>query len=135
MMTCFILTCPTQIRNTWIIGGTKFEGTTHFKGVDNDNGLQYADNNELRSLASSGDDDAVTKIKRYREFHEPHDLKVPIELECGLLFTNSCAVKRVLRALAADFQPFSLCLGNKTTFCFPIKKYPTIDSLTFPYIN
>jgi hypothetical protein len=40
-----------------------------------------------------------------------------------------------VRALAADSQPFSLCLGNKTTFYFPIKKYPTIDSLTFPYIN
>jgi hypothetical protein len=40
-----------------------------------------------------------------------------------------------IRTLAADFQLFFLCLGNKTTFCFPIKKYPTIDSLTFPYIN
>jgi hypothetical protein len=29
-----------------------------------------------------------------------------------------------LRALAADFQPFSLYLGNKTIFCFPIKKIP-----------
>jgi len=40
-----------------------------------------------------------------------------------------------LRVLAIDFQPFSLYLGKKTTFYFPIKKYPTIDSLTFPYIN
>jgi len=40
-----------------------------------------------------------------------------------------------LRALAADFQLFSLYLRNKTTFCFPIKKYPTIDSFTFSYIN
>jgi hypothetical protein len=40
-----------------------------------------------------------------------------------------------LRALVADSQPFFLYLGNKTTFCFPIKKYSTIDSLTFPYIN
>jgi hypothetical protein len=40
-----------------------------------------------------------------------------------------------VRALAADFQLFSLYLGNKTTFCFPIKKYSTIDSLTFLYIN
>lgn len=64
MMTCFILTSPTQIRNTWIIGWSKFKGTTHSKGADSDNGSQYADNNELRSLASSGDDDVVTKIKR-----------------------------------------------------------------------
>jgi hypothetical protein len=40
-----------------------------------------------------------------------------------------------IRALAADFQPFFLYLGNKTTFYFPIKKYLTIDSLIFPYIN
>jgi hypothetical protein len=45
------------------------------------------------------------------------------------------AVGNALRALAADSQPFSLYLGNKTTFFFLIKKYPTIDSLTFPYIN
>jgi hypothetical protein len=40
-----------------------------------------------------------------------------------------------VRALAADSQPFSLNLGNKTTFCFLIKKHPAIDSLNFPYIN
>lgn len=66
------------------------------------NGSQYADNNELRSLARSDDDDAVTEIKRYREFHEPHDWKVPIELECGLLFTNSCAFKMVLKTFVVQ---------------------------------
>jgi len=42
---------------------------------------------------------------------------------------------RGFRALAADTQPFSLNLGNKITFCFPIKKHSTIDSLNFSYIN
>jgi hypothetical protein len=54
------------------------------------------------------------------------------------VFSNAFIAKEAvpsLRALAADFQPFFLCLGNKTTFYFPIKKYLTIDSLTFPYIN
>jgi hypothetical protein len=40
-----------------------------------------------------------------------------------------------LRALAADTQLFSLNLGNKITFYFPIKKRFTIDSLIFSYIN
>jgi len=34
------------------------------------------------------------------------------------------ASSNAVRALAADSQPFSLCLGNKTIFCFPIKKIP-----------
>jgi hypothetical protein len=37
-----------------------------------------------------------------------------------------------LRALAADSQPFFLYLGNKTTFCFPIKKIP---HNRFPYFS
>jgi hypothetical protein len=40
-----------------------------------------------------------------------------------------------LRALAADTQQFSLNLGNKITFYFPIKKRFTIDSLIFSYVN
>jgi len=36
-----------------------------------------------------------------------------------------------VRALAADSQPFSLYLGNKTTFYFPIKKIPHNG---FPYL-
>jgi hypothetical protein len=46
-------------------------------------------------------------------------------------YTNT-KLSTLLRVLAADSQPFSLYLGNKTTFCFPIKKYHTIDFLTFP---
>jgi hypothetical protein len=54
----------------------------------------------LRSLAGSDDDDEGNKRKRYRKFHGPQDLKVPIELECEMLFTNSCAFKRALKNFA-----------------------------------
>jgi hypothetical protein len=60
-----------------------------------------------------------------------HLMKLKAEVDRALLEASI----RFLIALAGDFQPFSLYLGNKTTFYFPIKKYFTIDSLTFPYIN
>jgi murein tripeptide amidase MpaA len=56
------------------------------------------------------------------------------EEEKVLCFKND-QTKKKLRTLVANSQSFSLYLGNKTTFYFPIKKYPTIDSLTFLYIN
>jgi hypothetical protein len=39
-----------------------------------------------------------------------------------------------LREVTVDFQPFSLYLGNKTIFYFPIKNISE-DFLTFSYIN
>jgi len=35
------------------------------------------------------------------------------------------------RAFLAASQPFSLNIGNKTTFYFPIKKHPITASLHF----
>jgi len=46
--------------------------------------------------------------------------------------TYRASATSALRALAADSQPFSLYLGNKTTFCFSIKK---ILHNRFPYIS
>jgi hypothetical protein len=52
-----------------------------------------------------------------------------------LTYFQSSTVKHV-RAVASDSQPFFLNLGNKITFCFPIKKKNlTINSLIFSYIN
>jgi hypothetical protein len=48
------------------------------------------------------------------------------------LLSNS--QKPDIRALAATFFWFSLCLRHKTTFYFPMKIYFTIISLNFPYI-
>jgi hypothetical protein len=45
------------------------------------------------------------------------------------------ATPYLVKALAAVSQPFFLYLGNKITFCFPIKKHLTIDSLKFSYTN
>jgi len=37
----------------------------------------------------------------------------------------------IIRAFLTAFHLFSLNIGNKTTFCFPIKKYSTAASLHF----
>jgi len=44
---------------------------------------------------------------------------------------GSATIDLFVRALPSVFQPFFLYLGNKTTFCFPIKKHHTIDSFNF----
>jgi hypothetical protein len=43
--------------------------------------------------------------------------------------TTSYSLNRILRALAAASQPFSLSLRIQTTFCFPIQIYTTIKFL------
>jgi len=72
------------------------------------------------------------------------DLSLPLAIVAQAFLQTSEEQKNVIwgifwpvpmRALVANSQPFFLYLDNKTTFCFPIKKHPTIDSLTFSYIN
>jgi hypothetical protein len=77
------------------------------------------------------------KVKRCIPSYQLHIMDLRIQVSVHVTSRTKRKEKKTgrVRALAADFQPFSLYLGNKTTFCFPIKKYPTIDSFTFPYIN
>jgi len=47
-------------------------------------------------MSLDGSDDELTerKRRRYREFNENHDMRVPIELEKGLLFADTCVFKK-----------------------------------------
>jgi hypothetical protein len=72
----------------------KFVGEEPHASTGHEDGEEYYDTEELMSLDGSDDELTERKRRRYREFNENHDMRVPIELEKGLLFADTCVFKK-----------------------------------------
>jgi hypothetical protein len=56
------------------------------------------------SLDGSDDDGASQRRMRYREFNENHDMRIPIELEKGLMFADTRVFKKALKWYAMQHE-------------------------------
>jgi hypothetical protein len=75
----------------------KFAGAGHYEDIV-DEGEKYYDSEELVSLAGSGDEGTSRRVRRCWVFNESHDMRVPIELEKCMLFTDFSVTKMVCYA-------------------------------------
>ncbi|XP_062170398.1 uncharacterized protein LOC133876128 [Alnus glutinosa] len=75
----------------------KFVGEEPHASTGHEDGEEYYDSEELMSLDGSDDELTERRRRRYREFNENHDMRVPIVLEKGLLFADTCVFKKALK--------------------------------------
>jgi hypothetical protein len=75
----------------------KFVGPEHHTNIGHEEGEEYYDSKELVSSDGSNDEGTSQRMRRYREFNESHDMRVPIKLEKGLLFADTPAFKKALK--------------------------------------
>lgn len=75
----------------------KFVVAEHHANIAHEKGEEYADIEELITLDGSDDDGTSRRSKNYHEFNENHDIRIPIELEKGLMFANTRVFKRAIK--------------------------------------
>jgi hypothetical protein len=80
----------------------KFVGEEPHASTRHEDGEEYYDSEELMSLDGSDDELTKRRRRRYRDFNESHDMRVPIELEKGLLFADTCIFKKALKWYAVQ---------------------------------
>jgi hypothetical protein len=68
-----------------------------FVGAEHHANIAHEEGEELISLDESDDDGTSRRSKSYREFNENHDIRIPIELEKGLMFANTRVFKRAIK--------------------------------------
>jgi hypothetical protein len=67
----------------------KFVGVEYHANIAHEEGEEYADSEELVSLDGSDDDGTSRRRRMYREFNENYHMRIPIELEKGLMFVDT----------------------------------------------